>query len=42
MYYLMLYILLLILTCFISMGHLTDIGSMKCMYVNINECECES
>jgi len=37
----MLYMLLLILTCFISIGHLTDIGSMKGIYVNMNECECE-
>jgi hypothetical protein len=29
----------LILTCFISIGHLTDTGSMNCIYVNMNECE---
>ena len=33
---------IIIFTCFISIGHLTNTGSMKCIYVNMNECGYES
>jgi hypothetical protein len=35
-YVIVLYVLLVIVTSFISSSLLTDIGSMECVYINVN------